>query len=155
MKKVLAVLVSLVLFGTVAIARAADEQKAAQPQEMQMMDHHKMMKGDDGKEMMDCPMMKGDGEKGKMGMMKGGMMKHHRMIMHDMMKMMKQMMAIQKKMLSTATPEEKAKMDAELSAMMEKMDKMLHSCHCMMMDKEKPAAGDQKKEEPMPMEHKH
>ncbi len=159
MKKVLAVLVSLALFVAVSVAYAADEPKPAQPQGMPMMDHQMMMKGGGGMGMMDCPMMKGDGGKGQMGgMMKGGMMQHHQMMMHDMMQTMKDMMAIQKKMLSTVTPEEKAKMETDLSGMMEKMDKMMSSCKCMMMDMQKPAPGETKepkKEEPMPMEHKH
>jgi hypothetical protein len=158
MKKVLAVLVSLVLFWAVAFAQAADEQKAAPSQEMPMMDHQTMMKGGDGKSMMmDCPMMKDGDGKGMMsgGMMKGGMMKHHQMMMHDAMQMMKDMMAIQKKMLTGATPEDKMKMEADLSTMMDKMDKMMSSSKCMMMNMQKPAAGEQKKEEPMPMEHKH
>jgi len=161
MKKVLVVLVSLVLFGSFAVAQAADEKKDAVP----MMDHQMMMKGGDGKCMMDCPMMKGGdgkcmmdcpmmkGHDGK-GMM-GGMMQHHQMMMHDMMQMMKDMMAIQKKMLTSATPEDKAQMGQDLSAMMEKMDKMMSTPQCMKMDKQPPAVGEQKKQDSMPAEHKH
>ncbi len=160
MKKVLAVLVLLVLFGSFAVAQAADEKKDAMP----MMDHQMMMKGGDEKGMMDCPMMKGPEGKGMMDcqMMKGpegpsmmgGMMKHHQMMMHDMMQMMKDMMAIQKKMLTSATPEDKAQMGQDLSAMMEKMDKMMTSPQCMKMDMQQPAAGEQKKQDSMPAEHK-
>jgi ABC-type uncharacterized transport system permease subunit len=96
-------------------------------------------------------MMKGPDEKG----MKGGMMKHHQMMMHDMMQMMKDMMAIQKKMLTTTTTEDKAQMGKDLSAMMEKMDKMMLSPQCRMMDMQQPAAGEQKKHDSMPAEHKH
>ena len=61
MKKILIVLLSLVLFGSLTAAQAADEPKAVQPaQDMPMLDH-KMMKGADGNGMMDCPMMK-DGD---------------------------------------------------------------------------------------------
>jgi hypothetical protein len=151
MKKVLVVLVSLVLCGSFALAQAAEEKKDAVP----TMDQQMMMKGGDGKGMMDCPMMKGGDGKGMMdcpmmkggdgkGMM-GGMMKHHQMMMHDMMQMMKDMMAIQKKMLDSATPEDKAQMGKDLSAMMEKMDKMMSCSQCMKMDMQQPAAGEQKK----------
>jgi hypothetical protein len=147
MKKVLVILVSLVLFGSFAVVQAADEKTAAMP----MMDHQMMMKGGDGKGMMDCPMMKGPDGKGMMG----GMMKHHQMMMHDMMQMMKDMMAIQKKMLTTLTPEDKAQMGQDLSAMMEKMDKMMTSPQCMKMDMQQPATGAQNKQDSMPAEHKH
>jgi hypothetical protein len=147
MKKVLVILVSLVMFGSFAIAQAADEKAAATP----MMDHQMMMKGGEGKGMMDCPMTKGPDGKGMMG----GMMKHHQMMMHDMMQMMKDMMAIQKKMLTTTTPEDKAQMGKDLSAMMEKMDKMMSSPQCRMMDMKQPAAGEQKKQDSVPAEHKH
>ena len=147
MKKVLVTLVSLVLFGSFAVAQAADEKTSSAP----MMDHQMMMKGGDAKGMMDCPMMKGSDGKG----MKGGMMKHHQMMMHDMMQMMKDMMAIQKKMLTTATPEDKAQMEKDLSIMMEKMDKMMSSPQCTMMDMQQPAAGEQKQQDSMPAEHKH
>ena len=155
MKKVFAVLVSFILLGSFALAQAADEQKAAQPsQEMPMMDHQ-MMNG--GKGMMDCPVMKpGDGKSMMISsMMKGGMMKEHHMMMHDMMQMMKDMMAVQKNMLASPSAEDKAKLDKELSVMMEKMDKLMTSSKCMMMNDHKPAAGDQNKEETAPMEHKH
>jgi len=150
MKRVFAVLVSLVFLATAAIACAADDQKASQPQEKPMMMDHQMMKG--GKGMMDCQMMKGDGDK---GMMKHGMMKHHHKMMHDMMQMMKEMMAIQKKMLSGASQADKAKMEKDLASMMEKMDKMMSSSQCMMMHSQMPAGDEQKKDEPAPMEHKH
>ena len=152
MKKVLAVLVSLMLFGSFALAQAADEQMAAQPpQGMPMMDHQMMMKGD--KCMLDCPMMKdGDGKSMMIGsMMKGGMMKHHLM----MMQMMKDLMAIQKKMLAAPSAKDKATMGKELSVMMEKMDNMMSSSKCMMMNTQTPAADEQIKAEPAPMEHKH
>ena len=147
MEKVLVILVSLVLFGSFAIAQAADEKNSAMP----MMGHQMMMKGGDGKGMMDCQMMKGPDGKGMMG----GMMKHHQMMMHDMQQMMMDMMAIQKKMLTATTPEDKAQMGKDLSAMMEKMDKMMSSPQCKMMDMQQPAAGEQKKQDSMPAEHKH
>ena len=147
MKKVLAILLSLVLFGSFAVAQAADEKKDAMP----MMDHQMMMKGGDGKGMMDCPMMKDPDGKGMMG----GMMKHHQIMMHDMMQMMKDMMAIQKRMLTTVTPQDKAQMEKDLSAMTEKMDKMMSSPKCMTMDMQQPTAEEQKKQDSMPAEHKH
>ncbi len=156
MKKVLVAMVSLALLGSVAVVQAADEQK----QEMPMTNHHMMKDG--GMGMMNCPMVKSDDGKGqmgcqmqgKMGGQAGGMMKHHKM-MQAMMQMMKDSMTIQKKMITGATPEEKMKMEKDLSAMIEKMDKMMSSCQSMMMDMQKPASADQKNEESMPMEHKH
>jgi acetylornithine/succinyldiaminopimelate/putrescine aminotransferase len=147
MKKVLMVLVSLVLFGSFAVAQAVDDKKADMP----MTDQQMMMTSGDGKGMMDCPMMKGADGKGMMD----GMMKQHQMMMHDMMQMMKDMMAIQKKMLIAAAPEDKAQMGKDLSVMTEKMDKMMASPKCMMMDMQQPASEDQKKQDSRPAEHKH
>ena len=145
-------MLSLVLLASLTVAQAADEPKSSQPaQGMPTMDCP-MMKGGDGKMMMNCPMMKGGD-----GMTDGmpSMMSHHQMMMHDMMQMMKDMMTIQKQMLASPTAEAKMKMEADLSAMIEKMDKMMSSSHHMMMNMQKPATGGQQKEAPMPMEHKH
>ena len=121
MKRVLVVLLSLVLLGSLTVAQAADEQKTAPPAQGRPMIDHQMMKGGDGKMMMDCPMMKGGDGKMMMncqmmmdgdgkGMM-GGMMKQHHMMMRDMMQMMKDTMTIQKQMLASPTAEAKMKME--------------------------------------------
>ncbi|HMK60791.1 MAG TPA: hypothetical protein VK452_06565 [Dissulfurispiraceae bacterium] len=145
MKKVSAALISIAILGLLSIAQAADEQKAA-PHNMPMM-NSQTMKGDMGA--MNCPMMK-DGMKD--GMMGGGMMMHHRM-MHDSMKMMKDMMVIQKKMLGNPSADEKMAMDKELAVMIEKVDKMMANCQNMMNMQHNP--GEQKKEVTAPVEHKH
>ena len=160
MRMVLTVVLTIVLLASLGSAQAADDQKVPQPQQsMPMMNHQgmmdcPMMKSSDGKMMMNCPMMKGGGS-GMMGGMKCGMMQHHQMMMHDMMQMMKDMMAIQKQLLGTPSADAKIKMEQDLSAMITKMDTMVSSSHSMMMDTQKPAAGDQEKKQPMPAEHKH
>jgi hypothetical protein len=89
---------------------------------------------------MDCPMIKdGDGK----------------MMMHDMMQIMKDVLTIQKQMLPSPTAETRIKIEADLSATIEKMDKMMSASNHMTMDMQKPATGRQQKEAPMPMDHEH
>ena len=115
---------------------------------------------------MDCPMIKDGDNKMMMNypIMKSGygtangmpsMMSHHQMMMHDIMQMMKDVMTIQKQLLASPTAETKIKVEADLSATIEKMDKMMSASNHVMMDMQKPATGRQQKEAPMPMDNEH
>ena len=98
------------------------------------------IKGVDGKIMMNCPIMKSG-----YGTTNGlpSMLSHHQMMMHDMMPLMKDVMPIQKQMLTSPTTETKIKMEADLSATIEKMDKMTSAYNHMLLDMQKPATDGQ------------
>lgn len=152
MKQVLILLFALMLFALLTVAQAADEQKAAHPTQSMPM----MMHGADGKNGMECPMVMkaGDDKMTNCSMMRSmnPMMDHHQ-LMKDLMQTMQSMLNIQKQMLGIPSAEEKTRMEQDLSAMIEKINKMMSSSQQMMMDMQKPAAGEHQKDSPMPMGH--